>query len=348
MPQYESLKELSSTSALTKVVGGRRAARHPATWELAQMMADIDTRFRCAHGLAKVETFSRTWSGVEVVYDEKYPAAGRAYADLSSEKATVVVCLDHRGGICAPRLNLDQAEPHSRHDSGYFIWVPPNQTVWGYAESVRFIRDITFKFDLKSAAHLVGAKVDPRTFNKPLLQVYDPRVTQCAQLLANVCIDPFENDDVYGEGLITALLSAFFDALAKHAPGDPPSGLAPWQLKLVLRHMEAHYLENVSLSELASLARLSESRFASAFKASTGTPPYTYLIKLKIKKGEKLLLEEKESLPSIAIHLGFADQSHFGKAFRRITGLAPRAWQQAHRPPSIAGADDRQTSVRRP
>lgn len=294
------------------------------------MIADVQAKYRTTSGLAKIESFTRTWSGVEVIYDEKYPGPGIAYADLSSSRATIVVCLEHKGGICAPRLTLEKEQPRSRYDSGYFIWVPPNQTVWGYANGARFIRDITFKFDLSDAAHLVGVELDECSLSKPILHVYDSRVTQCAHLLANVCIAPFENDEVYGRGVVLALLSAFFDAMAKTIPNEIPSGLAPWQLNLALRHMEAHCLQEVSLAELASLVRLSESRFARAFKTSTGIPPYTWLMKLKIKKGEQLLREGKDSLSDIAIHLGFADQSHFGRTFRRITGLTPRAWQRTN------------------
>jgi hypothetical protein len=71
---------------------------------------------------------------VSVYYNEKYPGDGVAWADLSSEKTTLVICLEQRGGICEPRLHIDQATPRTRYDMGYFIWVPANRPVHGYAD----------------------------------------------------------------------------------------------------------------------------------------------------------------------------------------------------------------------
>lgn len=96
-----------------------------------------------------------------------------------------------------------------------------------------------------------------------------------------------------------------------------------------MRHLEEHLTEDISLSQLAALTRLSESRFARAFKSSTGLPPYTWLLKKRIDKAKDLIVNDNEPLSSPAIQLGFADQSHFGRSFRRFAGLTLRAWKQA-------------------
>jgi AraC family transcriptional regulator len=282
---------------------------------------------RISAGLVKIDAFSKSWSGVDVIYHEKYLAPGICYSDMTSERARIIVCLDLRGGICEPRWKLDEPTPQGRCEPGYFIWIPPRQTIWGYADGCQFIRDVTLEFDIEHAVELVGDHVHAESLKTPLLQVYDSRVTQCAQLLANACVDPFDNDQSFGEGLVTAFLSAFVNASTKEIRSERPSGLAPWQLRLAVRYLEEHLTEEISLSELASLTRLSGSRFARAFKASTGLPPYTWLLKQRIDKAKELLAADSEPLASIAIRLGFADQSHFGKAFRRFAGSTPRAWQ---------------------
>jgi hypothetical protein len=75
--------------------------------------------YRSSHGLLKVESITREWNGVSVTYNAKYPGPGVAYADLSSEKTTVVVCLEQKGGMCEPRLKVDEATPRTRYDMGY-------------------------------------------------------------------------------------------------------------------------------------------------------------------------------------------------------------------------------------
>jgi AraC family transcriptional regulator len=44
-----------------------------------------------------------------------------------------------------------------------------------------------------------------------------------------------------------------------------------------------------------------------------------------------MLLNGSDSLTDIAIQNGFADQSHFTKMFRRVTGTTPANWKRAHR-----------------
>jgi AraC-like DNA-binding protein len=291
---------------------------------------DIKTSYRSSHGLVKVETICREWGGVSVTYNAKYPGPGVAWIDLSSDKTTVVVCLEQKGGMCEPRLKLDQATPRSRYDIGYFIWVPANHTVWGYADSVKFVRGITLKFDLDHLMKLLGDDHDYSNVHKPLLMVYDTKVTQFAHLLANACVDPFDNDRVFGESLITAMLSAVVHASAKGSSDKFAGGLAPWQLRAAKEHLEVNFAREISLAELAKITRLSESRFARAFKASTGIPPYTWLLQRRIHRAQELLKDTDLAISNIAIQIGFADQSHFTKAFRRITGTTPRDWRQAN------------------
>jgi|SRR5581483_7541575 len=60
--------------------------------------------FRYAHGLLKVDCASKSWNDIQVRYFEKYPGPGKAYADMSFERSTLVVCLEQRGGYCEARL----------------------------------------------------------------------------------------------------------------------------------------------------------------------------------------------------------------------------------------------------
>jgi AraC family transcriptional regulator len=44
-----------------------------------------------------------------------------------------------------------------------------------------------------------------------------------------------------------------------------------------------------------------------------------------------MLLNSRHSLSEIAMQNGFADQSHFTKTFRRVTGTTPADWKRVHR-----------------
>jgi transcriptional regulator GlxA family with amidase domain len=135
---------------------------------------------------------------------------------------------------------------------------------------------------------------------------------------------------MYGESLTMALLAALFASHQASNRADN-SGLARWQLRRVLEFLEAHLTEDIGLDKLAQLVGLSQSQFARAFKASTGLPPYQWCLRNRVKRAQETLLNGSDSLADVAIQNGFADQSHFTKTFRRVTGATPANWKRVHR-----------------
>ena len=86
--------------------------------------------------------------------------------------------------------------------------------------------------------------------------------------------------------------------------------------------IEAHFDEPVTLAQLAALSALSVSRFATVFRQQYGSSPYRYLCGLRIQRAQTLLLE---GVPGsvVATEVGFFDQSHFGRHFKRCCGMTP-------------------------
>lgn len=92
--------------------------------------------------------------------------------------------------------------------------------------------------------------------------------------------------------------------------------------------MQAHLTEDISLAEVAKIAKLSQSQFARAFRDSTGMPPYRYILQARIKRAQQMLEMANLSISEVATSVGFADQSHFTKAFLRFVGATPKRWRQ--------------------
>jgi AraC family transcriptional regulator len=99
----------------------------------------------------------------------------------------------------------------------------------------------------------------------------------------------------------------------------------------VLGHFDQNLADDVCLSELAALVELSQAHFSRQFKISTGLPPHQYKLAMRIERAKQLLLHGQLSLKEIALSCGFFDQGHLSKAFRRIVGLSPGAWQRDNR-----------------
>jgi AraC-like DNA-binding protein len=106
-------------------------------------------------------------------------------------------------------------------------------------------------------------------------------------------------------------------------------GLAPWQARAVVRHVEANLDKAIRSSELAAMVRLNPCYFSRAFRESFGDSPLRYVTRRRIERAQRLMLSTDEPLSQIALDCGFADQAHFSRLFRRIAGDTPRAWRRA-------------------
>jgi AraC family transcriptional regulator len=126
----------------------------------------------------------------------------------------------------------------------------------------------------------------------------------------------------------------------------PRGGLAPWQVKLVVAHIETRLGARIGVAEIAGLVKLSESHFSRAFSISVGMPPGQYAATRRIECAKHMIVSTSESLAYIAVACGFADQAHLSKVFRRRVGITPGAWRRLNAPVRRAGgAPESQSSV---
>jgi len=84
----------------------------------------------------------------------------------------------------------------------------------------------------------------------------------------------------------------------------------------------------LSIDDFCQLVDLSPFHLIRSFKQTYGQSPHAYQLDQRIKRA-KLLLKNGSSLSSTATALGFADQSHFQRNFKKRTALTPRQFQQS-------------------
>ena len=91
--------------------------------------------------------------------------------------------------------------------------------------------------------------------------------------------------------------------------------------------MEEHYTEAISLDELAKVCNLNAAYLNRIFKQALGLPPHAYQINVRLLKA-KVLLQEGQTISNTALKLGFTDQSHFTRRFKRSFGMTPGQYQK--------------------
>jgi AraC-like DNA-binding protein len=102
----------------------------------------------------------------------------------------------------------------------------------------------------------------------------------------------------------------------------PRNGNEDFAIRRTKRFLDEHYAERVSLHELARLMRLSAYHLNRSFRQKIGMPPHEYQVQVRILKA-KVFLRLGRSISETASLVGFVDQSHFTRHFKRSVGVTP-------------------------
>jgi AraC family transcriptional regulator len=126
--------------------------------------------------------------------------------------------------------------------------------------------------------------------------------------------------------LATRLLAAHTSSPTTFQPTT--GGLSPKVLGRAIERLRSDSDADVSLDALASDAGLSRFHFCRAFKESTGLSPHAWLRQYRLEQAMNMLRNTDASIVSVAAELGYASQTAFAAAFRRLTGEAPSDWRR--------------------
>jgi len=99
----------------------------------------------------------------------------------------------------------------------------------------------------------------------------------------------------------------------------------PEPVQRAVRYIHEHHAQDISLRDIAEAANLSPYHLARLFKQSMGAPPHRYLIRVRVQSAHSLLSigAERRSLAEVATTVGFSDQSHLTRHFKRVLGVTP-------------------------
>jgi AraC family transcriptional regulator len=128
---------------------------------------------------------------------------------------------------------------------------------------------------------------------------------------------------------LAAHLLRSYDGLCTELQSGPRT-LAPRVLGRIHEYIQDALDEKITLDELATIAGVSRFHFSRLFKQSTGLSPIAYVERSRMDRAQSLIRSGTHSLVEIALIVGFADQSHFSRRFRRHMRCTPTQFARDH------------------
>jgi AraC-like DNA-binding protein/quercetin dioxygenase-like cupin family protein len=132
------------------------------------------------------------------------------------------------------------------------------------------------------------------------------------------------------ESRMLAFLTALIGRYADGRIVAPDSRHTPL-VQSIRQYLEAHFHEDLSLSDLSELTGVGRFSLLRQFSREIGLPPHGYLTQLRLREARRQLLAGK-SPALVAAEVGFVDQSHLIKRFRRAFGMTPGQYVSANAP----------------
>jgi AraC-like DNA-binding protein len=146
------------------------------------------------------------------------------------------------------------------------------------------------------------------------------------------------------ELFLLSVILAYFQKLGKHADGmllaSPKSGISR-----VLGIMSTSPGASYDLTELAGLAGMSRTTFATAFRRATGVSPIKFLVDLRMKRSAGALRAENTAIEDIATAAGYSTRASFERAFQRKYRTTPHQFRAASRNARPAGSGEGQMAA---
>lgn len=178
-----------------------------------------------------------------------------------------------------------------------------------------------------------------------------PDIFEAERALLKQVAKEYADGDDFSEPSILALLIQFFVLLARNNEDTVPASLPAMQshkqreyvekFNIVFDYIEHHYMEDLSLEEVAAQIGFSKFHFSRLFRQFTDTAFYDYLCARRIKTAETLLLDPNLSITEIALQSGFSSISTFNRVFKKFKECTPTEFKEFYKEAGKARAKKR-------
>lgn len=170
-------------------------------------------------------------------------------------------------------------------------------------------------------ARRTGRRVPARPSFQTVVGTHPGLAAQLERLCLQLGRDP---ESPRAESQFEQFVRRLFDQFGGEDRGDRPveNDNAPMTVR---RHLDTHFAERVRIDQLADLTGRHPLTLIRSFSRQFGMPPYAYLTHVRVAHAQ-VLLRAGRPISDTAFAVGFCDQSHLTRCFRRVVGVPPGVW----------------------
>jgi transcriptional regulator GlxA family with amidase domain len=102
------------------------------------------------------------------------------------------------------------------------------------------------------------------------------------------------------------------------------------RVERTMEYMKQHFDKPITLSEVATLANMTEAAFSRFFRARTGLTFIDSLNEIRLGHASRLLIDTTRSVAEIAYYSGFNNISNFNRIFKKKKGTTPKEFRDSY------------------
>ena len=105
-------------------------------------------------------------------------------------------------------------------------------------------------------------------------------------------------------------------------------------IREALSFIEQNFQNDITVEDIANFCNLNRSYFGKIFRDAVGKSPQEFLITYRMTKAAQLLKMTELSVGDISNAMGYPNQLHFSRAFKKTYGISPRQWRAENKIPT--------------
>ena len=214
-------------------------------------------------------------------------------------------------------------------DGSFHPQKPPKELIdfqaeWDHLLTTLSLRDSISPLETENASDLMQ--------RQGILHLSPKAALQLESLLAALyeeCSEPQYNSEEMKRAYLQLILGIFGRTGAGNVEKALPSSIQKKrQILNALTLIDEHYMDPITVQEMAQATSFSETSFRKIFKEVTGLSPLDYLNRYRIIQALRLIQFKDVPIADAAAQVGIYDANYFSRLFKKLLGYSPRYFRK--------------------